>query len=156
AGERREVSVLVADIRGFSPVAEALPPDVVVAFLQEYFSLMTHVVFRYEGTVDKFLGDAMMALYGAPVAHDPRYGPADTRRAVFASLDMRDTFTKLRDKWWARHAEFGALDLCIGINTGTCLLGNMGSDKRVEYTAIGTVVNGAFQLCRDAAPGEIR
>ena len=155
-GERRTVSVLVADIRGFSPVAESLPPEVVVEFLQEFFSLMTHVVFKYEGTVDKFLGDALMALYGAPVAHDPRYGPSDTQRAVFASLDMRDAFERLRDKWWARHGEFGALELCVGISTGACLLGNMGSDKRVEYTAIGSIVNQAFQHCRDAAHGEIR
>jgi adenylate cyclase len=155
-GERRTVSVLVADIRGFSPLAEALPSEVVVEFLQEFFSLMTHVVFKYEGTVDKFLGDALMALYGAPVAHDPRYGPSDTQRAVFASLDMRDAFKRLRDKWWARHAEFGSLELCVGISTGICLLGNMGSDKRVEYTAVGPIVNQAFQLCREAAGAEIR
>jgi adenylate cyclase len=156
AGERRSVTVLVADIRSFTPLAESLPAEVVVAFLQEYFSVLTHVVFKFEGTVDKLLGDAMMAFYGAPVAHDPRYGPSDAQRAVFAALDMRGAFARLRDKWWARHAVFGTVDLCIGINTGTCLLGNMGSDKRVEYTAVGATVNQAFRLCREAAPGEIR
>ncbi|MGH7342461.1 MAG: GAF domain-containing protein, partial [Candidatus Rokuibacteriota bacterium] len=122
AGERRVVTVLVADIRGFTPVAEALPVEATARFLQEFFSLLTHVVFKYEGTVDKLLGDALMAVYGAPVAHDPRYGPSDPQRAVFAALDMRDAFGRLRDKWWAEHAELGSLDLCVGISTGTCVV----------------------------------
>jgi serine/threonine protein kinase/class 3 adenylate cyclase len=155
-GERRAVTVLVADLRGFTAVAEALPAEDVVQFLREFFSVMTHVVFKYEGTVDKFLGDSLMAFYGAPVPHDPRYGPSDPQRAVFAALDMRDAFAKLRDRWWTRHAEIGALELSIGVNTGTCLLGNMGSDKRVEYTAVGAAANEAFRLCREASPGEIR
>ena len=156
SGERRSVTVLVADLRGFTAVAEALPAEDVVTFLQEFFSVMTHVVFKYEGTVDKFLGDALMAFYGAPVSHDPRYGPSDPQRSVFAAIDMRDAFRKLRDKWWERHNEIGSLDLSIGVNTGTCLLGNMGSDKRVEYTAVGAAANEAFRLCREAASGEIR
>jgi serine/threonine protein kinase/class 3 adenylate cyclase len=156
AGERRQVTVLVADIRGFTAVAEALPPEVTVTFLQEFFSVMTHVLFKYEGTVDKLMGDAIMAVYGAPIAHDPRYGPSDPQRAVFAAIDMRDAFGRLRDKWWAKHSELGGLELSVGINTGATTMGNMGSDRRVEYTAIGTPVNVAFQLCREAAPGEIR
>ena len=156
AGERRSVTVLVADIRGFTPVSEIVPEADAVRFLQEFFSVMSHVVFKYEGTVDKFIGDAVMAFYGAPVPHDPRYGPSDPQRAIFAALDMRDAFLRLREKWWKKHDRFGALELCIGVNTGRCLLGNMGSDKRVEYTAVGHAVNEAFRLCRDAAPGEIR
>jgi adenylate cyclase len=156
AGERRSVTVLVADLRGFTAVAEALAAEEVVAFLREFFSVMTHVIFKYEGTVDKFLGDAVMAFYGAPIAHDPRYGPSDPQRAVFAAIDMRDAFHRLRDKWWEKHAELGSVELSIGVNTGTCLLGNMGSDKRVEYTAIGGPANEAFRLCREAAVGEIR
>jgi serine/threonine protein kinase/class 3 adenylate cyclase len=156
AGERRPVTVLVADLRGFTSIAETLPPGEVVRFLQEFFSVASHLVFKYEGTVDKFMGDALMAFYGAPIAHDPRYGPSDAQRAVFAALDIRDAFRRLRDRWWERHAELGAVELGVGINTGTCLLGNMGTDKRVEYTAIGEAVNQAFQLCREAAPGEIR
>jgi adenylate cyclase len=97
-----------------------------------------------------------MAFYGAPVAHDPRYGPSDPQRAVFAALDMRDAFVRLRDKWWAKHSELGGVELSMGINTGTALMGNMGSDRRVEYTAIGAPVNMAFQLCREADAGEIR
>jgi len=156
AGERRRVSVLVADVRGFTSAAEALPPEVVVSFLQEFFSVMTHLVFRYEGTVDKFLGDSLMALYGAPIAHDPRYGPSDAQRAVFTAMDMRDAFRRLRDKWWAMHEPFGGVELCTGIATGSCVVGNMGSDKRVEYTALGRTANRAFELCREASPGEIR
>jgi serine/threonine protein kinase/class 3 adenylate cyclase len=156
AGERRSVTVLVADVRGFTPLAEAVEGVEVVRFLRELFSVLTHVVFKYEGTVDKFMGDALMAFYGAPVSHDPRYGPSDAQRAVFAALDMRDAFGRLREKWWAQRAEFGVLELSVGVNTGTCLVGNMGSDKRVEYTAIGAAVNQAFRLCREAAPGEIR
>ena len=156
AGERRAVTVLVADIRGFTALAEALPEEEVVRFLQEFFSVASHVVFKYEGTVDKFIGDAVMAFYGAPIAHDPRYGPSDAQRAVFAGLDLRDAFGRLREKWWRRHDAFGRLELSVGINSGMCLLGNMGSDKRVEYTAVGEAVNRAFVLCREATPGEIR
>jgi serine/threonine protein kinase/class 3 adenylate cyclase len=156
AGERRPVTVLVADIRGFTRVAEVLPPEEVVKFLQEFFSLSSHLVFKYEGTVDKFVGDALMAFFGAPLAHDARYGPSDPQRAVFSAIDMRDAFRRLRDKWWERHVELAALDLSVGINTGEALLGNLGSDKRVEYTALGSAVNLAFRLCREAAPGEIR
>jgi serine/threonine protein kinase/class 3 adenylate cyclase len=156
AGERRSLTVLVADIQGFTAVAETLSSEETVRFLREFFSLMTHVVFKFEGTVDKFLGDALMAFYGAPIAHDPRYGPSDPQRAVYAALDMRDAFARLRDKWWKERQEVGALELNVGINTGTCLLGNMGSERRVEYTAIGPTVNEAFRLCRDGQPGEIR
>jgi adenylate cyclase len=117
---------------------------------------MTHVVFKFEGTVDKFLGDSLMAFYGAPIPHDARYGPSDPQRAVYAALDMRDAFARLRDKWWKQRQEIGALELNLGINTGTCLLGNMGSERRVEYTAIGSAVNEAFRLCRAGKPGEIR
>jgi len=156
SGERRPVTLLVADIRGFTAFSEKVPPEAAVGFLQEFFSVMTQVVFKYEGTVDKFIGDSIMAFYGAPIAHDPRYGPSDPQRAVYAALDMRDAFARLRDKWWAQHAELGSLDLSVGINTGTVLTGNMGSDRRVEYTALGTAVNLAFALCREAAPGEIR
>jgi adenylate cyclase len=156
AGERRSVTVLVADIQGFTAVSETLSAADTVRFLREFFSVMTHVVFKYEGTVDKLLGDALMAFYGAPIPHDARYGPSDPQRAVYAALDMRDAFARLRDKWWKEHQEVGALELSIGINTGTCLLGNMGSDQRVEYTAIGAAVNEAFQMCRTGKPGEIR
>jgi serine/threonine protein kinase/class 3 adenylate cyclase len=155
-GERRSVTVLVADIRGFTAVAETLPGEETVRFLREFFSVMTHVIFKFEGTIDKFMGDSLMAFYGAPIPHDPRYGPSDPQRAVFAALDMRDAFGRLRDKWWEKHHEIGALELSVGINTGTCLLGNMGSEKRVEYTAIGTAVNEAFRLCRESKKGEIR
>ncbi len=156
AGERRSATVLVADIHGFTAVAESLPAQETVRFLREFFSVMTHVVFKFEGTVDKFLGDSLMAFYGAPIAHDARYGPSDPQRAIYAALDMRDAFTRLRDKWWKERPEIGALELNVGINTGTCLLGNMGSERRVEYTAIGSTVNEAFRLCRAGKPGEIR
>ena len=156
AGERRPVTVLVADIRGFTAVSESLPAQETVRFLREFFSVMTHVVFKFEGTVDKFLGDSLMAFYGAPVTHDARYGPSDPQRAIYAALDMRDAFVRLRDKWWKERPEIGALELNVGINTGTCLLGNMGSERRVEYTAIGSTVNEAFRLCRAGEPGEIR
>ncbi len=155
-GERRNVTVLVADIRGFTELAETVPGEEVVGFLREFFSLGSHVVFKYEGTVDKFLGDALMAIYGAPVAHDPRYGPSDPQRAVFAALDLRDAFPRLREKWWNKNDAFGKLELVVGINGGDCLLGNMGTDRRVEYTAIGHVVNQAFRYCREAVAGEIR
>jgi adenylate cyclase len=105
--------------------------------------------------VDNFLGESLIEFYAAPITHDARYGTSDPQRAVYAALDMRDAFARLRDKWWKERQEIGALELNLGINTGTCLLGNMGSERRVEYTAIGSAVNQAFRLCRAGAPGEI-
>jgi len=147
-GERRDVTLLFADIRGFTAFSEKLPPERVVALLNEYLAAMTDIVFRYDGTVDKFLGDGLMVIFGAPLSH-----PDDVRRALNCANEMRAAFNQLRVKW--RSAGLPDLDLGIGINTGEAVVGSIGSSKRLDYTAIGDVVNTAQRLQALATGGQI-
>jgi adenylate cyclase len=133
-GARREMSVLFSDIRGFTTMTERGRPEEVVAQLNEYFSRMVGVVFTHRGTVDKFVGDMVMALFGAPVA-DPDH--AD--HAVQAALDMLSALAGLNAKW----AEDGKppLEIGIGVNSGDMVAGIIGSDTVMSYTVIGDAVN---------------
>jgi adenylate cyclase len=133
-GARREMSVLFADIRGFTTFTERGRPEDVVAQLNEYFSRMVDVVFTHRGTIDKFVGDMVMALFGAPVA-DPDH--AD--HAVRAALDMLSALSGLNAAW----AEAGKppLEIGIGVNSGDMVAGIIGSDTVMSYTVIGDAVN---------------
>jgi len=133
-GARREMSVLFADIRGFTTFTERGRPEDVVSQLNEYFSAMVEVVFRHRGTVDKFVGDMVMALFGAPLADEDH---AD--HAVLAALDMLVSLRSLNERWAA--AGKPALDIGIGVNTGDMVAGNIGSDTIMSYTVIGDAVN---------------
>lgn len=133
-GERREMSVLFSDIRGFTSVSERGDPEAVVAQLNEYFGRMVEVVFRNGGTVDKFVGDMVMALFGAPVA-DARH--AD--HAVAAAREMTRELDALNEKWQAEGRP--ALDIGIGVNSGEMIAGNIGSARIMSYTVIGDAVN---------------
>jgi adenylate cyclase len=133
-GERREMSVLFSDIRGFTSVSERGDPEAVVAQLNEYFGRMVDVVFRNGGTVDKFVGDMVMALFGAPVA-DARH--AD--HAVAAARDMARELDALNEKWKGEGRP--ALDIGIGVNSGEMIAGNIGSERIMSYTVIGDAVN---------------
>jgi len=133
-GERREMSVLFSDIRGFTSVSERGNPEDIVAQLNEYFGRMVDVVFRHGGTVDKFVGDMVMALFGAPVA-DPKH--AD--HAVAAAVDMTRELDDLNVKW--KQEGKAALDIGIGINSGEMIAGNIGSERIMSYTVIGDAVN---------------
>ena len=133
-GERREMSVLFSDIRGFTSVSERGDPEAVVAQLNEYFGRMVDVVFRNGGTVDKFVGDMVMALFGAPVS-DPRH--AD--HAVAAAREMARELDALNEKWTAEGRP--ALDIGIGVNSGEMIAGNIGSERIMSYTVIGDAVN---------------
>ena len=132
-GERREMSVLFSDIRGFTSVTETGNPEAIVAQLNEYFGRMVEVVFRNGGTVDKFVGDMVMALFGAPVA-DARH--AD--HAVAAALDMVRELEELNAKWAAEGRP--ALGIGIGVNSGEMIAGNIGSERIMSYTVIGDAV----------------
>ena len=133
-GQRREMTVLFSDIRGFTTVSERGQPEEIVGMLNEYFTRMVDLVFAQKGTVDKFVGDMVMALFGAPL-DDPDH--AD--HAVEAALDMIDALTALNLRWKAEgRAE---LDIGIGINTGAMIAGNIGSDAIMSYTVIGDAVN---------------
>lgn len=133
-GERREMSVLFSDIRGFTSVSERGDPEAVVAQLNEYFGRMVEVVFRNGGTVDKFVGDMVMALFGAPVA-DARH--AD--HAVAAAREMARELDALNEKWTAEGRP--ALDIGVGVNSGEMIAGNIGSERIMSYTVIGDAVN---------------
>jgi len=149
AGERRPVAVLFSDIRGFTPMAEAMAPEALGSLLTEYFTEMVDIVFEHGGTLDKFIGDAIMAVWGAPLAGDD-----DPDRALAAALAMRDRLVTLNRRWQGRGRP--ALAIGIGINHGDVFAGYLGSERRLEYSVIGDTVNVAARLCKDAEPNEIR
>jgi adenylate cyclase len=134
-GQRREMSVLFSDIRGFTTVTERGQPDEIVRMLNEYFSSMVDLVFKHGGTLDKFVGDMVMALYGAPL-DDPDH--AD--HAVQTALAMIAELGRLNARW-KEEGRFSGLDIGIGINTGPMIAGNIGSEAIMSYTVIGDAVN---------------
>lgn len=147
-GRRSEITVLFADVVGFTPLTEKLEPETVVALLNELFTLLTEIVFRYEGTVDKFVGDCVMAVWGAP-----REVPDHATRALEAAEEML-RFVELSSVGW--RDRFGVqVELAIGVNTGPAVVGNIGSETRMEYTAIGDVVNVAAHLESIARPMQV-
>jgi adenylate cyclase len=138
-GQRRDVSVLFADVVAFTSFAEDQEPEHVVAFLNELFTVLSEVVFRHGGTIDKFIGDCVMAIFGAP---SPLGDHA--RRAVAAAEDMQRFVEATAPTWRERYGVI--VKLAIGINSGPALVGNLGSESRMEYTAIGDTVNVAARL----------
>jgi adenylate cyclase len=147
-GEGRQTTVLFSDIRGFTSMSESENPQVIVDMLNEYFELMVEVIFKYEGTLDKFVGDEIMALFGAPVSHGD-----DAVRCVRTAIEMLEVLGELN----AARARAGApeIRIGIGINTGHVVAGYIGSSKALEYTVIGDTVNTGARLCSVAKAGEI-
>ena len=133
-GEKRELSVLFCDIRGFTTMAESLPPETLVHLLNDYLTHMTEQVFRHEGLLDKYIGDAIMAVYGAPLPQ-----PDHAKRACRTAVDMVRALRDLQPGW--QQQGLPKLDLGIGINSGAMVVGNMGSTSRFDYTVIGDAVN---------------
>ena len=152
-GAYRQVTVMFVDIRGFTTISEKLEPAEILQMLNEYFSATTHAVFEVEGTIDKYIGDALMAVFGAPVAYDDH-----AARAVKAAVEIRRVVQLLTHQWvdkpWARALGAG-FNVGIGVNTGMAVAGNIGSARRMEYTVIGDAVNLASRLCSNAARGQI-
>jgi adenylate cyclase len=147
-GDRRPVAILFSDIRGFTSIAESMGPDAIAGLLTEYFSEMVEIIFEHGGTLDKFVGDAIMALWGAPIAHAD-----DPDRALRAAVAMQHGIRRLNENWVnAGRPEIG---VGMGINYGEVFAGNIGSQRRLEYTVIGDPVNVANRLCAEAGPGEI-
>lgn len=147
-GDKRLVTVLFSDIRGFTALAETMNPDDMARLLTEYFTEMVDCVFEHGGTLDKFIGDSVMAQWGAPLGE-----PDDPDRALAASLAMMTALERLNERW--RDEGRPAMQMGIGINTGEAFAGNIGSERRLEYTVIGDTVNTASRLCGAAAAGEI-
>ena len=134
-GDRKEITVLFSDIRGFTSFSEKHQPEEVVSLLNEYLGAMTEIVFAHEGTLDKFVGDAIMALWGAPVGQ-----PDHAERAARCALAMIAKLKELQAKWTAEGKY--VIDIGIGINTGDMVVGNMGAEgKKMDYTVIGDNVN---------------
>ncbi|MCB9604659.1 MAG: FHA domain-containing protein [Sandaracinus sp.] len=147
-GELRETTVLFSDIRGFTSMSEAMPAQEVVDMLNDYFELMVELIFENEGTLDKFVGDEIMALFGAPVGHAD-----DALRAVRTAMKMLEVlehdFNVPRQKEGKPTLQIG-----IGINTGEVVAGYLGSSKALEYTVIGDTVNTGARLCSVAKAGQ--
>lgn len=147
-GERRPVTVLYSDVRGFTGLAETMLPEAIAGHLSEYFAAMVDLVFEHGGTLDKFMGDALLAVWGAPLS-----APEDADRALAAARAMQDECRSLNARWQGQDRP--RLAIGIGLHHGDAFAGTIGSPKRLEYTVIGDVVNVAARLCDAAAAGEI-
>jgi len=147
-GRRREVTILFADIRNFTEMASRMAPEEVVSILNEFFTMITEVIFEYHGTLDKYIGDAVMAIYGAPIEVDNH-----AEKALGTALEMQERTELLGRSLLERGIE--PIKIGIGINTGEAVIGNIGSLQRMEYTAIGDSVNLAARLEEVAKPDQI-
>ncbi|HEX7221318.1 MAG TPA: adenylate/guanylate cyclase domain-containing protein [Burkholderiales bacterium] len=138
-GEKRELTVLFSDIRGFTTLSEAMAPEDLVKLMNEYFTVMTEKVFEHRGSLDKYIGDAIMAVFGAPLPE-----PQHAALACRAALDMVRTLKTFQDT--LRRRGLPAIDIGVGINTGPMVVGNMGSKSRFNYTVVGDAVNLASRI----------
>lgn len=147
-GKDRVATVLFVDIRGFTTISENNQASEVLRLLNEYYEVLVEVVFRHEGTVDKFIGDEMMVIWGAPVVHDD-----DPHRAVMAALDMQAALAEFNRK--SLDTGRPKIKVGIGINTGNLMAGYIGSSHTMSYSVIGDTVNTASRLCSSAQPDQI-
>lgn len=141
--ERKDVSILFSDISGFTSWSSTKEPEEIHSTLNEYYDMMAQIIFRYEGTIDKYMGDGMMAFFGDPIEYDDH-----ALRAVSAAVEMQKRARQIKELWEAQGKL--RLEMRIGINTGDVVVGNMGSEKRVDYTIIGSSVNLAHRLEENA------
>jgi adenylate cyclase len=147
-GVNQNITVLFADIRGFTALSEKEKPEKVVTLLNRYFSMMTEIIFEHGGTLDKYIGDGLMALFGAPTASEE-----DALNAVKAAVTMQKRLGGLNNE--LRAEGYGQISMGIGLHTGEATVGYIGSDRRSEYTAIGDTVNLASRLESNAGGGQI-
>jgi adenylate cyclase len=147
-GERSVLSVLYSDIRGSTSLAERTEPESFVGFINHYLSRMTEVILSYEGTLDKFVGDEVMALFGAPFPQ-----PDHALRAVRTGLEMQRAHQEVMETWQAQQVE--AAPIGIGIATGEMTVGEMGSAQRSDYTVIGRAANLGARICSVAKAGQV-
>jgi class 3 adenylate cyclase len=147
-GERKQVTILFVDASGFTALSERLDPEDVHQLMNRAFELMLAEVHRYEGTVNQFLGDGIMALFGAPIAHEDH-----ARRAVHAALGIRKALEQYQDDLHRRRGI--TFQVRQGLNTGLVVVGSIGTDLRMDYTAVGDTTNVAARLVQAADPGRI-
>ena len=133
-GEKRCATILLADLRGFTSLSERLPAEDVVAMLNIYLETMTEIIQKYQGTIDEFIGDAILVIFGAPILR-----PDDPQRAVACAVEMQLAMTSVNERnRWAGYPEVA---LGVGLNTGEVVVGNIGSQKRIKYAVVGRAVN---------------
>lgn len=147
-GVNQTITVLFADIRGFTRISEHAPPEKIVSMLNRYFSAMTDIIFAHGGTLDKYLGDGLMALFGAPAVT-----PEDAANAINAAVAMQRRILGFNQE--LRDEGLTTIGVGIGLHTGEVTVGYIGSERRSEYTAIGDAVNTASRLESNAKGGEI-
>ncbi|MEQ8541601.1 MAG: adenylate/guanylate cyclase domain-containing protein [Coleofasciculus sp. D1-CHI-01] len=138
-GERRTITILTSDLRGFTALTERLMPEEVVNILNFYFATMTDVITHYQGTIDEFLGDGILVLFGAPTLRDD-----DAQRAIACAVAMQLAMTSVNERM--KHLGLPPLTMGIGINTGDVVVGNIGSSKRTKYGVVGSQVNLAYRI----------
>jgi class 3 adenylate cyclase len=147
-GERREITIMMADIRGFTSISSQRAPEEVVTMVNNFLSVMTDIIIDYGGTIDEFIGDAILALFGAPNAMDDH-----AEKAVACALEMQIAMDKVNDL--NRQAGLPEIATGIGINTGEVIVGNIGSDKRAKYGVVGHHVNFTSRIESYTAGGQI-
>jgi len=147
-GQEQEATILFSDIRGFTSMSETMPPNEVVETLNDYFNLMIEIIFKYNGTLDKIIGDALMVIYGAPNSSDK-----DTENAVLTAIEMQEKLIEFNQQRII-HSKL-PITIGIGINRGKVISGNIGSRQQMNFTVIGDSVNLASRLCSAAKADEI-
>ena len=148
-GERRVITMLFCDVKGSTAAAEKVDPEVWSDIMNGIFEYMIRPIYKYEGTVPRLMGDAILAFFGAPIAHED-----DPQRAVLAGLEIQEGIKDYVEEIRLKHGlEFG---LRVGINTGLVVVGAIGSDLRMEYTAIGDAINLAARMEQTAVPGTVQ
>ncbi|MCZ6681422.1 MAG: triple tyrosine motif-containing protein, partial [Candidatus Poribacteria bacterium] len=147
-GQMREVTILVSDLRGFSTLSEGLPPEKVVTLLNTYLGAMTDVILRYEGTIDEFLGDGILVIFGAPI-----FKADHAKRAVECAVEMQLAMEEVNEQ--NRRVGLPEIAMGIGINTGEVVVGNIGSEKRAKYGIVGNDVNLAYRIESYTVGGQI-
>ena len=145
-GEIKKATVLFADLRNFTGMVQQLPLDVLRDFLNEFFHVFTETIFQYRGTVDKFMGDAVLAVFGALIELDNA-----SFTAVETAIAIRERFAGLKERWQEQDEFFATIDLGIALTSGEMFMGNVGSDRRLDYTVIGTDVNISQRLASKAS-----
>ena len=147
-GVRQKITALFADVRNFTTLSESSTPELIVTLLNRYFSMVSEIIFRHGGTLDKYIGDGLMALFGAPYA-----GQLDAVQAVRAAVEMQRAMIGFNERLAAENLP--PISIGIGINTGSAIVGYIGSETRLDYTAIGDTINTAARLESRALPGQI-
>lgn len=149
-GEIAEITILFADIRDFTPLVRQIPLIMLRSFLNDFFGLISEAIFKFKGTLDKFMGDAVLAFFGAPI----RIGEP-VSAAVDSALLMHEAFEEIKRRWMDKNQALSRIGLGIGISSGKVFLGNVGTKRRFDYTVIGADVNIAQRLASEAVYGEI-